>query len=67
MITSKDTELDELISLNYGADQYVTKPFNLQILLAKNSKSIKKIRFFFIKSKQNRNARFHFEFIQKLA
>lgn len=35
MITSKDTELDELISLNYGADQYVTKPFNLQILLAK--------------------------------
>lgn len=23
------------ISLNYGADQYVTKPFNLQILLAK--------------------------------
>lgn len=35
MITSKDTELDELISLHYGADQYVTKPFNLQILLAK--------------------------------
>ena len=35
MITSKDNELDELISLNYGADQYVTKPFNLQILLAK--------------------------------
>ena len=35
MITSKDNELEELISLNYGADQYVTKPFNLQILLAK--------------------------------
>ena len=35
LITSKDNELDELISLNYGADQYVTKPFNLQILLAK--------------------------------
>lgn len=35
MITSKDNELDELMSLNYGADQYVTKPFNLQILLAK--------------------------------
>ena len=35
MITSKDNELDELISLNYGADQYVTKPFNLQILHAK--------------------------------
>lgn len=35
IITSRDSELDELICLNYGADQYVTKPFNLQILLAK--------------------------------
>ena len=35
MITSRDNEIDELLSLNYGADQYVTKPFNLQILLAK--------------------------------
>ena len=35
MITSRDNELDELISINYGADQYVTKPFNIQILLAK--------------------------------
>ena len=35
MLTSRDTEIDELISLNYGADQYVTKPYNIQILLAK--------------------------------
>ena len=35
MITSRDNEIDELISLNYGADQYVTKPYNIQILLAK--------------------------------
>ena len=35
MITSRDNEIDELMSLNYGADQYVTKPFNIQILLAK--------------------------------
>ncbi len=35
MVTSIDNEMDELISLNYGADQYVTKPFNIQILLAK--------------------------------
>ena len=27
--------MDELLSLNYGADQYVTKPYNIQILLAK--------------------------------
>ena len=35
MVTSKDSEMDELLSLNYGADQYVTKPYNIQILLAK--------------------------------
>lgn len=35
MVTSRDNELDELISINYGADHYVTKPFHLQILLAK--------------------------------
>ena len=35
MVTSRDNEIDELMSLNYGADQYVTKPYNIQILLAK--------------------------------
>ncbi len=35
ILTSRDTEIDELISINYGADHYITKPFNLQILLAK--------------------------------
>ena len=38
MITSRDSEIDELLSLNYGADQYVTKPYNIQILLAKIKK-----------------------------
>lgn len=35
MVTSRDNEIDELMSLNYGADQYVTKPYKIQILLAK--------------------------------
>ena len=35
MVTSRDNEIDELMSLNYGAGQYVTKPYNIQILLAK--------------------------------
>lgn len=35
MITSRDNEMDELLSMHYGADHYVTKPFNTQILLAK--------------------------------
>ena len=35
MITSRNNEMDELLSMHYGADHYVTKPFNSQILLAK--------------------------------
>ena len=35
MVTSRDNEIDELMSLYGGADQYVTKPYNIQILLAK--------------------------------
>ena len=35
IVTSSDNELDELISINYGADYYITKPYNIQILLAK--------------------------------
>jgi len=42
MITSRDNELDELISLNYGADHYITKPFNIQILLAKISSLLRR-------------------------
>lgn len=42
MITSKDNEIDELMSLNFGADQYVTKPFNIQILLAKIDRLLKR-------------------------
>lgn len=35
VLTSRDTELDELMSLNLGADDFITKPYNSQILLAR--------------------------------
>jgi len=42
IITSRDNELDELISINYGADHYITKPFNIQILLARIGSLLKR-------------------------
>ena len=35
IVTSRDNDIDELLSINNGADHYVTKPFNIHILLAK--------------------------------
>ena len=28
MVTSRNTELDEVLSMSYGADDYITKPYN---------------------------------------
>ena len=33
MVTSKNSEIDEVISLSYGADDYITKPFHPTLLL----------------------------------
>ena len=33
MVTSKNTETDEVLSMSYGADDYITKPYNPTILI----------------------------------
>ncbi len=35
VVTSRDSEIDELTAMNLGADDFVTKPYNTQILLAR--------------------------------
>lgn len=35
VVTSRNSDLDELMSMNFGADDFVTKPYNTQILLAR--------------------------------
>lgn len=35
MLTSSDSEFDEVMSMNLGADDYVTKPYNPAVLLAR--------------------------------
>lgn len=43
MITSKDTEITELMSMNQGADDFVAKPFHTQILLARMEAILKRV------------------------
>ena len=35
VVTSRNTDMDEIMSMNIGADDFVTKPYNTQILLAR--------------------------------
>ena len=42
IVTSRDSEMDELMSMNLGADDFVTKPYNIQILLARIASIIKR-------------------------
>lgn len=35
VVTSRDSDMDELMSINLGADDFITKPYNTQILLAR--------------------------------
>lgn len=41
MMTARDSELDELRGLNIGADDYITKPFSLKILVARIKKLLR--------------------------
>jgi len=41
MMTARDTELDQVKGLSIGADDYITKPFSLQVLSLKVKKLLK--------------------------
>ena len=42
MLTSRTAELDEVLSMSYGADDYITKPYNPTILLLRISAVLKR-------------------------
>ena len=35
IVTSRDSDMDEIMSINFGADDFITKPYNTQVLLAR--------------------------------
>ena len=43
MVTSSDAERDELISMGYGADDYITKPYNPTLLLLRIGNIFKRL------------------------
>lgn len=44
IVTSSNNEMDELLCMNYGADDFITKPYNPLILLARIEAVLKRIK-----------------------
>lgn len=53
MLTSKNSEVDEVLSMSYGADDYITKPYNPVLLLLRIEALLKRVN----KSSKNLNYR----------
>ena len=43
MVTSRNNEIDEVLSMSYGADDYITKPYNPTILLLRINSIFKRL------------------------
>lgn len=43
MVTSRNSETDEVLSISYGADDYITKPYNPTILLLRIGAILKRV------------------------
>ncbi|WP_125153293.1 response regulator transcription factor [Clostridium rectalis] len=42
MLTAKDSDLDELFGFDIGVDDYISKPFNIELLLARINRLLKR-------------------------
>ena len=69
MLTAKDSEIDKVLGLELGADDYVTKPFSTREMLARvkaNCADIKSLAVQTKKTKQKKLQLVHLSFIRML-
>ncbi len=43
MLTAKGDDMDKILGLEYGADDYITKPFNIKIVLKKSKQESRRL------------------------
>lgn len=43
VVTSRDSDIDELTAMNLGADDFLTKPYNTQILLSRIASVLRRV------------------------
>lgn len=55
MVTAKDEELDKIVGLEVGADDYITKPFSVRELLARIKANLRKVEAIQNSEKERQN------------
>ena len=53
MLTAKGDDMDKILGLEYGADDYITKPFSLSVLRARVNTQLRKVAAMSEKEKDN--------------
>lgn len=43
VVTSRDSDMDEIMSMNLGADDFISKPYNTEVLLARISSLLRRV------------------------
>lgn len=62
ILTAKDMEMDEVVSLSLGADDYMSKPFSLAVLRARVKNLGQRVSREIQKGELYKTERFHFDF-----
>lgn len=57
MLTAKDEEIDKILGLELGADDYITKPFSVRELMARIKANLRKSEVKEISSNDNKNSK----------